>query len=94
MTYQEQILALLTQIELNTRPKKRMKRDVYFTPPAIEEIVDYCLSVGIKNVEPPEFIDFYESKNWMIGKNKMKNWRAAVRTWEKRNKPKRNIIKI
>ena len=29
------------------------------------------------------FVDFYESKNWMVGKNKMKDWKAAVRTWEK-----------
>ena len=34
-------------------------------------------------MDASRFIDFYESKGWMIGKNKMKDWRAAVRTWEK-----------
>ena len=34
-------------------------------------------------MDPEKFIDFYESKGWMVGKNKMKDWRAAVRTWER-----------
>ena len=36
-------------------------------------------------VDPQRFIDFYETKGWMVGKNKMKDWKAAVRTWEQRN---------
>ena len=35
------------------------------------------------NVDPEKFVDFYAAKGWMIGKNKMKDWKAAVRTWEK-----------
>ena len=93
MTYQEQILALLTQIELNTRPKIREKTK-RFEKPAMEEIGDYC-GQRKNTVGALEFYDFYESKNWMIGKNKMKDWRAAVRTWERRNQqPKRKIIKL
>lgn len=38
------------------------------------------------NVDPEKFIDFYSAKGWMIGKNKMKDWKAAVRTWEKGEK--------
>ena len=53
-----------------------------FTPPSIEEVRDYCLE-RMNNVDPEKFIDFYESKGWMVGKNKMKDWRAAVRTWER-----------
>ncbi len=54
-----------------------------FTPPSIEEIRAYCQERN-NEVDPQRFVDFYESKGWMIGKNKMKDWKAAVRsTWEK-----------
>ena len=54
-----------------------------FAPPTLEEVTAYCRERGNK-VDPQKFIDFYESKGWMIGKNKMKSWQAAVRTWERR----------
>ena len=54
-----------------------------FKPPTAEEIAEYCKERG-NNVDPKAFYDFYESKGWMIGKNKMKDWKAAVRTWEQR----------
>lgn len=54
-----------------------------FIKPTIQDIRAYCLERH-NNVDPEVFFDFYESKNWMIGKSKMKDWRAAVRTWEKR----------
>lgn len=56
-----------------------------FTPPSLEEVKAYCDERG-KGIDPQAFIDFYESKGWMVGKNKMKSWKAAVRTWERRNK--------
>lgn len=61
-------------------PPKKRKR---FIAPSIHEVRDYLLARG-SPVDPEAFIDFYESKDWMIGKNKMKDWKAAVRTWEKR----------
>ena len=42
----------------------------------------YCRERG-NSVNAERFIDFYEMKGWMVGKNRMKNWKAAVRTWEK-----------
>lgn len=52
-----------------------------FTPPALEDVKKYCAER--KNaVDASRFIDFYESKGWMVGKNKMKDWKACVRTWE------------
>ena len=48
----------------------------------METVRAYCQERGNK-VDPQAFVDFYESKGWMVGKNKMKNWKAAVRTWEK-----------
>lgn len=53
-----------------------------FTPPNIQDVRAYCQERGNK-VDPEAFWDFYQAKNWMIGKNKMKDWKAAVRTWER-----------
>ena len=53
-----------------------------FKPPTLDEVAEYCRERG-KGVDPEKWFDFYASKGWMIGKNKMKDWRAAVRTWEK-----------
>lgn len=58
-----------------------------FTPPTRSEIVSYCLESGHK-IDADAFIDFYSSKNWMVGKNKMKDWKAAVRNWERHDKEK------
>jgi hypothetical protein len=62
--------------------KKVLERGKNFVPPTVEQVAEYCKSRG-NQVSPKNFVDFYESKGWMIGKNKMKNWQAAVRTWEK-----------
>ena len=56
-----------------------------FQKPSLEEIRQYCISRG-NQVDPEQFFNFYESKGWIIGKSPMKDWRAAVRTWEKREK--------
>lgn len=53
-----------------------------FTPPTLGEVKIYCQERD-NSVDPEKWFDFYSSKGWMIGKNKMKDWRAAVRTWEK-----------
>lgn len=53
-----------------------------FVKPTIEEVRAYCVERN-NNVDAESFVDFYESKGWMVGKNKMKDWKAAVRTWEK-----------
>ena len=54
-----------------------------FTPPSLEDVKTYCLERN-NRVDAQRFIDFYESKGWFVGKNKMKDWKAAVRTWEQR----------
>ena len=59
----------------------------YFNKPSLLEIKNYCIE-RVNNVDPEVFFDFYESKGWLVGKSKMKDWKAAIRTWEKReNKP-------
>ena len=55
-----------------------------FIPPSVEEVRVYCLERG-NGIDPQHFVDYYDARGWMIGKNKMKDWRAAVRTWERNN---------
>ena len=53
-----------------------------FVPPTVEEVRAY-ISEKVYSVDPERFVDFYTAKGWMIGSNKMKDWKAAVRTWER-----------
>lgn len=56
-----------------------------FLKPTLAEIREYCLSRN-NYVDPERFFDYYEANGWKVGKNPMKDWRAAVRTWESREK--------
>ena len=56
-----------------------------FTPPTVEDVRAYCLERG-NGIDAQSFVDFYASKGWKVGSNAMKDWRAAVRTWERRDK--------
>lgn len=83
---------------VSTKPllNKKRRREEYnppisplkggrFVPPTADEVREYCQSRG-NGIVAEEFIDFYTSKGWMVGKNKMKDWKAAVRTWERSRK--------
>ena len=59
------------------------KGSSHFQKPSLDDIRAYCISRG-NNVDPEQFLNFYESKGWMVGKTPMRDWRAAIRTWEKR----------
>lgn len=61
------------------KPKKR------FTPPSIDDVKAYCLERK-NGINAQAWIDHYTSNGWMVGKNHMKDWKAAVRTWEAREK--------
>ena len=56
-----------------------------FVPPTVEEVRAYCQKRG-NQVDPVAFVDFYTAKGWRIGKEPMKDWQAAVRTWERRER--------
>lgn len=72
-----------------SKPKRKR-----FNPPTLEEVQAYCNERN-NNVDPQHFIDYYTSNGWQVGKNKMKDWKAAVRTWERNgySKPKSNTNK-
>ena len=62
--------------------KKNIKKEK-LTKPTINEIQEYCTERN-NSVNAESFFNFYESKDWYVGKNKMKDWKAAIRTWEQR----------
>lgn len=64
------------------KPEEQKKR-TYFKPPTVEEVAAYVKEKGY-SVDAEQFVAFYESKGWMIGKNKMQKWRAAVATWQRK----------
>ena len=68
--------------EKERAPEGARKKPPVFHPPTAEEVAAYCLERG-NGVDALKFHDFYASKGWMVGKNPMKDWRAAVRTWER-----------
>lgn len=72
---------------ININKNKDIKKKSIFVIPTLEEVQAYCQERK-NNIDPEVFIDFYESKGWMVGKNKMKDWKATVRTWEKNQKKK------
>lgn len=63
----------------NNSNKKRGR----FTPPTLSEVEEYIREKGY-HIDAQTFIGFYESKNWMVGKNKMSSWHGAIATWERR----------
>ena len=72
----------------NTSINNTSKKEIYkerFKKPTLEEVKEYCLERN-NGIDAQRFIDFYESKGWYVGKNKMKDWKACVRTWEKQSK--------
>jgi len=73
----------------NIYKKENIKRK-NFVKPTIDEINKYCLERN-NGINANAFYDFYESKNWYVGKNKMKDWKACVRTWETRNKKTQDV---
>lgn len=73
-------------LTINHKPQTkdtRGKKEKRFLPPSLIEVSSYFIERNGRN-EAQQFIDFYESKGWMVGKNKMKSWEAAVRNWIQR----------
>ena len=74
-----------TNINITNTNLTDSNKKAFFKKPTLDEVKNYCI-LRKNNIEAEAFIDFYESKNFMIGKNKMKDWKACVRTWESREK--------
>lgn len=78
-----------TRVTVTPEPKVTQKNPKSgFKPPTLKEVADYCTERK-NGIDPQRFVDHYEANGWMRGKNKIKCWKACVRTWESRDaKPK------
>ena len=73
--------------------KEKIYKKEKFVKPTIKEIQEYC-NERKNNIDAENFFAFYEARGWMIGKNKMKNWKMCMITWEKNNKTNTSMSKI
>lgn len=84
-------------LEKEKEKKEKVASAPRFVKPTVAEVSAYCRERG-NGINPESFIDFYESKGWKVGNQPMKDWKAAVRTWEQRRKadsraaPKKNAF--
>lgn len=69
------------QKNADKKEKKNGKEKKLFVPPSLEDVTAYCVERN-NGVDPRQWWDSYQAKGWMIGRSPMKDWRAAVRTWE------------
>ena len=74
-----------TKLKLKEKEKVKEKARARFIPPTIDEVKSYCAERK-NGISAEQFVDFYTSKGWMVGSAKMKDWRSAVRTWERRDR--------
>lgn len=80
----------------NLVEEQQQKKERRFVKPTVEEVTNYCKEQQFE-LDARYFIDYYESKGWYVGKNKMKDWKAAVRTWQRKktetfNKPTKPYV--
>jgi hypothetical protein len=68
----------------NVKNVKNVKNNNIFVAPTLDEVIEYCNQRG-KGVDPHKWFDYYKSNGWKVGRNPMKDWKAAVRTWERSN---------
>ncbi len=81
---------LEAQIRLDKTRKEEKARapsSRRFTPPTVDEVAAYCRERG-NGVDAQRFVDFYASKGWKVGSSGMRDWRAAVRNWERQDNTK------
>lgn len=77
-----------TEVDVEVEVEAKKKRDTVpaarsrFSPPSLDEVKTYCMERR-NRVDPAQWIDHYESNGWKVGRNPMKSWKAAVRTWER-----------
>lgn len=70
--------------EVKKEKKERAaSRSARFVAPTVEEVEAYCQEDGYQ-IDAQAFLDYYSSKGWLVGKTPMKDWRAAVRNWSRR----------
>ena len=82
-----------TNINITNTNLTDSNRKAFFKKPTLDQVKDYCI-LRKNNIDAEAFIDFYESKGWQIGKETMKDWKACVRTWERRETKTQTMGKL
>ena len=65
-----------------------------FAPPTIKEVEDRCLETGLPTSEASKFVNYYESKGWIVGRSKMKSWKASLAGWKDRHIERQQSLPI
>ena len=73
----------IDEISIEGEAPENKKR---FHPPSVSEVEAYCLENGY-SIDPDRFVDYYNMKGWKVGRNPMKDWKAAVRLWNRNERP-------
>lgn len=90
ITSEESITDVISSSSVISSPSGSAREEVLprrkFTPPTVEQVRDYCDGRGpeYQSIDPEEFVAFYQSKGWMVGKSPMKDWHAALVTWARK----------
>ena len=85
---QKRITANVSEVE-QIEPKKSER----FTPPSIDDVKEYIKEKGYEGIDAEMFVNFYASKGWKVGNSPMKNWKACLATWNKRDKKTTPVVK-
>lgn len=76
--------------DININKERDNKGRTQFVKPSISDVAEFCRERN-NGIDPEEFVAFYESKGWMVGRNPMKDWKSAVITWEKAKKREKEV---
>lgn len=66
--------------------KESKEKSSRFSPPTRQEVLEYCKEKRIESFDVERFVDYYTSNGWMVGKNRMKDWKATVRNWARQGR--------
>jgi len=84
--YQHSTNTVLTTNKNDKNEKNEKKVRNIFIAPSLEEVADYIQEKGY-SISPEQFLNYYTSNGWMVGKTKMKDWKSAIRYWQSKQKP-------
>lgn len=73
--------------DINIVLEQKAKKPKRFTKPPVDDVRQYMAELNMNDMSQ-RFVDYYESNGWKVGKNPMKDWKAAVRTWKQQNNDK------
>lgn len=80
----------LLQSNINNKIENKSEKRKRFTPPTVDEVKAYCSETNL-SINAEYFVDYYTSKGWKVGRDTMKDWKAAVRNWARRDNGNNNV---